>query len=237
MSTDQIVTRRRFLASVSGAGVGLLVGVPGARAEEKDDEEVVTASEDLMREHGIIRRALLVYTEVARRARKAPKSVLLPSLGEAAKLFREFAEDYHERALEEAYIFPVVRRVQGRVAQLPDVLLAQHRRGREITDYVQGLASKRTLSPADAERLATSLDAFIRMYGPHAAFEDTEVFPAWKVALGGHSYAEMGEQFEEIEYKTFGRDGFDDALARIKRIEEAFGLADLAALTAPPPPR
>jgi hypothetical protein len=47
----------------------------------------------------------------------------------------------------------------------------------------------------------------------------------------------MGEKFEEIERKTFGHDGFDDALARIKGIESAFGLADLAASTPPTPPR
>ena len=33
----------------------------------------------------------------------------------------------------------------------------------------------------------------------------------------------------------FGHDGFQDAVERIGTIEQAFGLADLAALTAPPP--
>lgn len=35
----------------------------------------------------------------------------------------------------------------------------------------------------------------------------------------------------------FGKDGFDDAVERIARIEQAFGLADLSKLTAPPPPK
>jgi hypothetical protein len=35
----------------------------------------------------------------------------------------------------------------------------------------------------------------------------------------------------------FGKDGFEDALGRIARIEQAFGLSDLAALTASPPPK
>jgi hypothetical protein len=75
------------------------------------------------------------------------------------------------------------------------------------------------------------------MYEPHAAREDTELFPAWKAALGSRAYAEMGERFEDIEHKTFGHDGFDDALAEIRTIEVAFGLADLAAATPPAPPR
>lgn len=74
------------------------------------------------------------------------------------------------------------------------------------------------------------------MYEPHAAREDTELFPAWKAALGERGYAEMGEQFEEIEHRTFGGDGFDDALEKIARIEAAFGLADLSTVTAPLPP-
>jgi hemerythrin-like domain-containing protein len=81
------------------------------------------------------------------------------------------------------------------------------------------------------------LEGFIRMYEPHAAREDTELFPAWKEALGQKAYEEMGEKFEEIEHKTFGHDGFDDALERIKHIEAAFGLTDLAAVTPPSPPR
>lgn len=226
--------RRQFLTSLGGVGLGLLVTAPPARAEEEEEEEV-SANEDLMREHGIIRRALLVYGEAARRARTAPKTLPLARLGETATLFREFAEDYHERGLEEAHIFPVVRKLKAPAAKLPDVLLAQHQRGREITDYVRHLAARSTLG-ADAERLATAMEGFVRMYEPHAAREDTELFPAWKAALGKRGYEEMGERFEEIEHRTFGGDGFDDALERIARIEAEFGLSDLSAVTAPVPP-
>jgi hypothetical protein len=45
----------------------------------------------------------------------------------------------------------------------------------------------------------------------------------------------MGDLFEEIEHKTFGKDGFDDAVEKIAAIERALRL-DPAALTAPPPP-
>jgi hypothetical protein len=45
---------------------------------------------------------------------------------------------------------------------------------------------------------------------------------------------EMGDLFEDIEYKTFGKDGFDDAVDQIGAIERAFGF-DLAQFTAPTP--
>jgi hypothetical protein len=35
----------------------------------------------------------------------------------------------------------------------------------------------------------------------------------------------------------FGKDGFDDAVERIAKVEQAFGLADLSKLTAPAPPK
>lgn len=109
-------------------------------------------------------------------------------------------------------------------------------RGREITDYVQRVATRGRLDARDAERFAGTLDAFVAMYGPHAAREDTVLFPAWKAALGPSAYAEMGERFEDLEKTMFGHDGFEDALDRIERIESAFGLGNLARVTAAPPP-
>lgn len=225
--------RRRLLLLAAGAGISLAATNSRVIAEGPPDE-AVSANEDLMREHGIIRRALLVYGEASLRARGAPNSLPLPSLGEAAMLFREFGEDYHERALEETHIFPVVRKLKKPLASLPDVLQAQHQRGREITDYIRRVVSQESLGIASIP-LANALDSFVRMYEPHAAREDTVLFPAWKAALGENGYAEMGEQFEEIEHRTFGGDGFDDALDRITRIEAEFGLTDLAAFTAPMP--
>jgi len=179
---------------------------------------------------------LFVYAEASRRARRDPASIPLPSLLDTARLFRVFAEDYHERGLEEAHIFPMVRALPLPAARLPDVLLAQHRRGREITDYVLRIAAGSALAPAEAGRFADTLDALVGMYGPHTAYEDTELFPAWKAALGEKGYDEMGDKFEQLERQMFGHDGFEDALNRIAKIETAFGLGDLAAVTAPPPP-
>jgi hemerythrin-like domain-containing protein len=89
-----------------------------------------------MREHGIIRRALLVYTAAANKLRTNAASVPAETLQKTAKLFRTFGEDYHEKKLEETYIFPAIKRAGGPAATYPDILVAQHNRGREITDYI-----------------------------------------------------------------------------------------------------
>ncbi len=50
-----------------------------------------------MREHGVLRRALLVYTNAAIRLRKNPADIAPDALQNTAKLFRAFGEDYHEK--------------------------------------------------------------------------------------------------------------------------------------------
>jgi hemerythrin-like domain-containing protein len=229
---------RRHWILFAGAALLGAAGVPEVRAaEEKEREEMeVPAVEDLMREHGILRRALLVYSETASRLAGGKANVPLEALGHTATLFRDFGERYHERGLEEAHVFVPLIKSGGKFATLANTLREQHERGRQITHYISAVARERAISPADAAPLSSTLFAFVRMYEHHAAIEDTIVFPAWKAAISPAQYTELGEQFEELEHETFGKDGFEDALRKIASIEEAFGLDDLGALTAPMPP-
>jgi hemerythrin-like domain-containing protein len=229
-----ILDANRRLVLAGGAGLILAGGVGRiALAEEKK----VGATEDLMREHGVLRRALLVYRETAARLRADPAKVDPQPLHRTAMLFRNFGEDYHEKKLEEAHIFPTVRKAGGPAAAYVDVLIAQHERGREITDYILAVTGKGAIGGGDAEPLARVFDTLDLMYENHAAREDTIVFPAWKDALSEHQLEQMGEAFDEIEARQFGKDGFEDAVAQIGQIEAALGFADLAGFNAPPPPR
>lgn len=163
----------------------------------------VTAIEDLMREHGILRRALLVYSAVAIKLRANPSAIAADSLQKTAKLFRAFGEEYHEKKLEEAYIFPAVKKVGGEAATYPDILVAQHNRGREITDYIISVTQEGKLGTSNDEALAKSFLAFVLMYRNHAAREDTIVFPAWKQTLTGEQLDEFNDKFEDIEHEQF----------------------------------
>ena len=236
--------RREWLVGLSSLGAGAILtgcnrsGSTEANEVRKADatgEPEVTAAEDLMREHGVLRRALLVYQESATKLRSAA-SVASEPLQKTAKLFRAFGEEYHEKKLEEVYIFPAVKKAAGAAGGYADVLIAQHQRGREITDFIIAATAGPKISTGNVKEFAAALEALVRMYEHHAAIEDTVVFPAWKETLDAKGLDEMNEKFEEIEHEQFGKDGFENALKQMAEIEQSLGLSDLAQFTAPAPP-
>ena len=229
-------TRRELLVRTVTTTAATLIAPVALLAENKPEPEV-TATEDLMREHGVLRRALLIYAELADKIRRNPASIDAAALHKTAQLFRRFGEDYHEKMLEEQHIFPLVRKLKGEAAKYPDVLVAQHQRGREITDYMLAVTAGPRIASRHAEPLARVIEGFVLMYQNHAAREDTIVFPAWKENFTSKQLDEIADQFEDIEHKMFGKDGFEDAERTIGGIELTFGLADIAQFTAPPPPR
>ena len=176
-------TRREVLRNgavlIAAGAASVCVSATSQKPNESGEPEV-TATEDLMREHGVIRRALLVYSELVDKLRRSPTSVDASQLHKTAQLFRTFGEDYHERMLEEQHIFPIVKKMKGRAATYPDILVAQHQRGREVTDYILSVCNAPKISVQHGEPLARVLEGFVRMYENHAAREDTIVFPAWK---------------------------------------------------------
>lgn len=229
--------RRGAFGVLAGAGLvslALLGGCAKGGDEGAAGDEGVTANEDLMREHGVLRRILFAYREIAPKLAAGGAGVDAAALFQAAELFRTFGEHYHEQLLEEQHIFPIVRKAGGKGAGIVDTLLAQHARGREITDYVLDRTRAGRIATGDGETLSRALTAFARMYEAHAAREDTIIFPAFKASIGPKAYDELGDRFEDIEKREFGGDGFDIALAKVERIEQALGVADLATFTAPP---
>jgi hemerythrin-like domain-containing protein len=231
MDNPPLITPRRGLIAAAAAGAALTL----AGCAKGADAEDVSAVEDLMREHGVLRRILVLYREAAGLIRANFSAVDGRQLWQAADLFRRFGEAYHEQQLEEAHIFPRVIKAGGAAAQLVPTLLAQHARGRQITAYVQSKTAAGGISGTDAAPLAAALETFSRMYEPHAAFEDTIVFQAWRKALSPKELDEAGDQFEDIEKAAFKGDGFDLAVSQVAAIEAALRIDDLSRYTAPAP--
>jgi hemerythrin-like domain-containing protein len=227
--------RRLFLRrAVSAAGVAMAGCASTASAgagrtktvhDEESDEAEVTPAEDLMQEHGVIERVLLIYEEASRRIEQS-EALDTGVVTSTASIVRRFVEDYHERN-EEQFVFTRLQAAKREVS-LVTTLLRQHQRGREVTDQIVRLANA-----GASPQLAQVMRAFSRMYRPHAAREDTVLFPAFRGVIGRSAYRELGEQFEEQEHARFGEHGFEDTVKEISRLETTLGIDDLAKFTAP----
>lgn len=237
--------RREFLAGAAALGaVGLAGGgalvfgkepsqVPaGGKAPAKAAAEEgieVSPVEDLMREHGVLKRVLLIYDEGLRRL-DAKQEVPLKALNDGARIIRSFIEDYHGK-LEEDYLFPRFKKA-NKLVDLVDVLLEQHRVGRQLTSVVLELCAGKSLkTDEDRHALRECLRHFTRMFSAHEAREDTVLFPAFRGIVSANEYDSLGEEFEEKEHQLFGKNGFEDIVGRVAEIEKSLGIYDLAQFT------
>ncbi len=224
--------RRHFLTLAMGTGLGLATAaaVPASFvwAEPIGDKDM-GPNEDLMREHGVLHRILLVYEEAIRRIR-AGESLPVESLGQAASAVQQFVEGYHE-IMEENYVFPKLKEA-NKLPDIVDILIQQHQAGRELTAAIVAGATPDAFKDSGKQReVADKAAQFIRMYRPHAAWEDTVVFLALRTVLSRQQYDDMGETFEKEEKKLVGPMAFERAVETVAGIEKAFGIHDLAAFT------
>jgi hypothetical protein len=107
---------------------GLMLPSKLARARAKghkpESEAEVTPPDDLMREHGVLDRLLLIYEAGLQKfdAREEFDPAIITG---AAQIVRDFIENYHEQSEEEA-VFPCFRKA-GKILPLVDILLEQHK--------------------------------------------------------------------------------------------------------------
>jgi hemerythrin-like domain-containing protein len=232
MALDDKLDRRRVLA----AGVGLLAAAPPLAALEGkpagkalDPDEGVTAPEDLMKEHGVLNRCLLIYEEGIRRIR-AKQEVAPEVFLHTAELVRTFVEEYHEKN-EEKYIFPEFVKAR-KLVDLVETLKTQHLAGRKVTAEILRLAQSSLFRvEANRGRLVAACQSFIRMYRPHEAREDTVLFPALRTILTSRQVEALGDRMEEDEHKVLGEEGFEHSVEKVARIETQLGIEDLKQFT------
>jgi hemerythrin-like domain-containing protein len=250
--SDTTFTRRNFLQRTSLTGAGLLVPAlalhaqqqpvpstaphdagkspsPGTDADKPQGDEGISPAEDLMREHGLLNRLLLIYDHhLHMLAEKQPFDGSV--LASAADIIRHFVEEYHEK-LEEDFLFPRFRKAK-KLVPLVDTLLAQHKAGRDLTAQIRELAGTATLKyVSDSDKLADVLRSFLRMYRPHEAREDTVLFPAFRSIVSAHEYAALGDDFEKKEDQLFGEDGFFKVVDQVAQLERKLGIYELTQFT------
>jgi hemerythrin-like domain-containing protein len=232
------IAKRSFITetAIAGAAIAGSLVLPSAlsakgrsdkRGDEKNESEV-TPPEDLMREHGVLDRLLLVY-EAGLRKLTAKEDFDPVIMTNTAGIVRDFIENYHEKSEEEA-VFPRFKKA-GKMVPLVDTLLIQHDAGRRVTQAILQAAPNSRKDADDRKRLIASVQSFITMYRPHAAREDTDLFPMLRSLVSAHEYDSMAEDFEKKEHQLFGEDGFGKMVDRVAQIEQAIGIYDLNQFT------
>jgi len=223
-------SRRRVLTVGLGGVAGLVLTGAAQQprvATKPIGDEGVGPGEDLMREHGVLNRILLIYDEGVRRI-GTHQAFAPDALHGAAAIIKRFLEDYHEK-LEEDHLFPRFEKA-GKLADLVGVLRKQHQAGRQLTaGILEGTAS----GPKDAAAaaLAEKLRLFAHMYRPHEAREDTVLFPAFRDLVSKEEYERLGEAFESQETKVLGEKGYERIVEEVAQIERTLGIYDLASFT------
>jgi len=197
-------------------------------SEKKEEEKEVSPPEDLMQEHGLLNRILLIYDHCKFslvNGQSFDPAILLNSAG----VIRTFVEDYHEKQ-EEDYLFPRFKKA-NQLTSLVQILKQQHDAGRAITDQIMRLTRSGTLTETENQRMIRLLTDFNVMYRPHEAREDTVLFPAFRKIISQHEYDSLGEEFERNEQKRFGADGFETMVGKVAEIERQLGIYELAQFT------
>ena len=235
MTTQFKPARRQVLlgaAIAAGAAVTGCVSNEAALGSEKPrgTGDEVAPAEDLMREHAVLSRVMMIYDDAALRLETGGLDIDPGVLTQASGIVKTFIEDYHEK-LEENYLFPRFEK-SGLHKDLVAILRMQHAVGRRLTAEIASLSSGvRIVNPNDRRELAAAMRRFTRMYRPHAAREDTVLFPALRKIVSESEYVALGDEFEKKENELFGQDGFESMVAKIATLERQVGLYDLNQFT------
>jgi hemerythrin-like domain-containing protein len=223
--------RRKFIEH--GIQLAIVTGITGisffgCKSKDEDEDKEVSPPEDLMQEHGLLNRILLIYDH-CRASLINKQSFDLTLLLNSAGIIRTFVEDYHEKQ-EENYLFPRFRKA-NQLTNLVQVLKQQHDAGRNITDGVIQMTKSKSLTDDETKKLIGLLTDFNVMYRPHEAREDTILFPAFRKIVSHHEYDSLGEEFEDNEHKRFGADGFETMVNKVADIEKQLGIYELSQFT------
>jgi hemerythrin-like domain-containing protein len=229
--------RRRSLLRLTGVAAGVVAlpaaaQPPGDRAGKRGngDEPVMSPAEDLMHEHGLLGRVLLVYEESARRMLSGDQPVQPEIIRDAAQIVRTYIEDHHEK-LEEAHVFPRFERSTTREhADLVKVLREQHDAGRRLTDRILKLSGAKLDDPVNGKQMQAVLRDFVRMQRPHESREDTVLLPAFRRLVPPADYRALGAELRKSENRA-PAGGLEMMVEKVSSLERQLDLYDLSKFT------
>lgn len=188
--------------------------------------------EELMVEHSILRRALLIYEECIRRMNNFEE--FDPDLLVETTNVLKVLIVYHHSLLEQEYIFPRFRQA-NKYVELCDILEDQHEYSGKQEEIILKYSNKESINNIEHKNiLINSLKKIIKVMRPHVNQEDTELFPEFKNIVSPEEFYALGQKFEDIEFQKWGEHGEKKMLDKIVNVEKELGIYDLDAFTPKP---
>lgn len=179
---------------------------------------------EIAREHAIADRILLICEAFAGKLER--KQPLVPgTLVQAVELIRAFVQDRQE-AQEEKYIYPPFQRANLNT-DLIRVLSEQHQAGRKLMEGITAKLREQPSAAGDAF-IAESLRAFVRMYRPHLARENTVLLPEFRDLVSSKDYTGMENSFKSEDSRRQKEKGVENVMSLVGMLEGSLGISDIA---------
>ena len=221
-----MLDRRKFLTHIPAAATfGIIASAMHPNIAAATQEQTsIGAIETLMRGHGLLSRAMIIYSVI--KGRIINKQETDPSLvTETASVFHNYLESFHEMA-EEKYIFAPLEKNNLCFGAIQELKI-QHGTGYELTNRITVLAKNGKMN----SELVENFDYFDKMYRHHTAYEDTVIFPSFEALEKRSELAELATDLDLEEKKILGHHGFNDFLKQIASVEKKLGVYDLSTST------
>jgi hemerythrin-like domain-containing protein len=227
-----LYARRRWLIGTTGAVLFAAPALADHRRQAspgktKATEGGITATERLMRDSGLLLRILAIYEAGGRRL-GGGEDIEPVIFTQAAETMRDFVHGYHEKQ-EEEQIFPRFRKA-GRMVELIDVMVAQHKAGERLTARILELAPK-SATKGERQAMIEAMQASAVLYRPHVARELTDVWPTLRTLLTPNEFDELSAALEKDEAEKLGKEGFDKMAKKVEALEKRIGINDLSQFT------
>lgn len=188
-----------------------------------DTKHSTTPNEDLMEEHGLLNRILIIYEEIVNKLdEKLNRTIVYYVAG----IVRDFIEGYHEKN-EEKYVFPLLIKNKKHV-DLVNELIRQHRVSQLLTKKIINLSKSEN---PDISKLKLYIILFVKMYRYHESREDTIIFRTYRNLMSKEEYDKIGEKLEKSEDEILGELGYDNFLNAIELIEKKLKIYDIGIIT------
>ncbi|MCL2109179.1 MAG: hypothetical protein FWH20_07535 [Oscillospiraceae bacterium] len=192
----------------------------------------ISPIELLMREHGVLRRVLLIYAEVGKKL-KCERAINYTAVHhaalQAAEIAKVYVEDFHQE-LENEHVFPLFRE-ETRFIPVINILLEQHYAATKITADILRILECGVPNCKARPRLLGLMQGYVTMQRHHAAREDTCIFPEVHKLISAEKRGELGAMFAESAEERFGADGFAVITAKLREAEKGLGIYNLGKFT------